>query len=256
MMEEFTQEEIQINEIQQYLMGTLAPDKMAEIKSRIQNDPTYAHEVEKYRFLIDGFRTLDAQGLKEKMGKWDLERSQNEKTIFVRPWTAIAAAIILLIGLGFLFQWMASPKLSSAELFAEAMTDFEPDITARSSPTLDIGRLSLLDALDIYQQGQYAQAIPLLEGWIENQKQADGQAMANAYLCLGISQLRSGQSPMAIEAFQSIPANSVYYQHALWYQAMVSLKTGETATARQQLQSLGEDPYYQQKVADILKALE
>ena len=257
MMEEFTQEELRIHEIQQYLMGELSPSKVDEIEARIEDDPDYAREVQKYRFLITGFRTLDAQNLSEKMGEWEAARTQREKTVFIRPWTAIAAAIVLLIGLGFAFQWFsASTQLSAGELYAEAMTDFDPDISSRSNQAdTNIQRQSLVDALDVYEEQKYAEAIPLLEHWLENQNTQNAQESANATLCLGIAQMRIGQHSPAIQTLQTIPVNSVYYQHAAWYQALANLGNEDSVAAIKLLENLKSDPFYQSRVQKLLESL-
>lgn len=256
-MEGFTPEEQQTDLIERYLTGALPSNESAMVDQRIKEDAAFAKEVAKYRFILDGFRSLEAEQFREKVSSWKKNSSGTNRSLLTQRWSmAAAAAIVLLLGIAFAFRWLSSsPPLSSQELYAMHMSDFVPDIHVRSdSEGKDSLALLLSDALNSYQAGSYTEAIPKLGQWFDavSDSSIEAQTLANAYLALGVSYLQEQQAEEALQALRSIPSTSVYFQHAQWYQAMAHLQAGDGPAARGMLEDLKEDPYYRDRVGDVL----
>lgn len=258
MMEKLSQEEIQLEQIQKFLLGQLEFKEKEAVEKRIEADESFAKEVEKYRFLLEGFRNREAQDMRIKMDSWEEEAATKVIRNSTYKWTyAIAASILILLAFQFLLPYFSSPPVDKRQLLADALEDFEPDLNVRGQDALDNPLMNkvLLKAFNSYSASNYQEAIPSFEKWLEQNQGDNSQIEANVYLCLGISLLRTQKTEKALEVFQQISTNSAYHEHAIWYQGLSHLNIDSVEEAQKVLIRLRSNPFYGKRADKLLKQL-
>ncbi len=108
-------------------------------------------------------------------------------------------------------------------------------------------------AMDYYDEGRYAAALPHFTRYLEQHGQ-DGEAL----LYFGIAQLALRQLPEAVNSLSAaaelLPERNA---EANWYLALAHLRNGDTDTAKKILHPLLETHgAYRQKAEDLLRDLE
>ena len=258
-MEEFTHEDLRVDLIQRFLSEDLGDEEKEDVERRIKTDPVFAQEVEKYRFLLEGFWTLEAEQFRAKVKSWDVPAETKNTSFGIRRWSmAVAATITLLIGGFLVFQWLAPTQPpTQQEFFAQAMTDYVPNLSLRGREGEDGLKLDLYDAFDQYSAKNYPAAILKFQEWIRvvTPQEAPDDERNNALLCLGVSQIRGEKLQDAVQTFSAISESSVYSQHARWYEALALLKLGDIPKTQEKLETLREDPFYKERALKILNQL-
>jgi FimV-like protein len=159
-----------------------------------------------------------------------------------RFYWAAAAIVLLLIPLYLVLR----PDRQNDKLFATYFKPYQGVSVPASDP--------LAQAMQEYQQRDYAQALPIL-----NRLLGEGSSEDTTLFFMGNVSLALENSPDAISSFRRITANPKhpYYREAQWYLALAYLQDGEKSEAKEQLQSIVTDtshPHHQQ-ATELLKKL-
>ncbi len=161
---------------------------------------------------------------------------------------AIAAAVLLLIGLAVIF----SPQ---AEFDQQALYAANYEIPAAPQARGDNSLDSLYQVANaLYNQGQYEQALPLYQRYITGKEgEVDKETeIQNARLFVAISLLETNQLDAAIRQLSTVLEKD---ENAQWYLALAYLKKGATEDSRKILEMIQakERHLYQDRAAKLLE---
>ncbi|WP_394746997.1 tetratricopeptide repeat protein [Spongiimicrobium salis] len=162
------------------------------------------------------FRSEEANTLRNTIKKVveEEKKPKNNKMRFL----GVAAALLLLCGLSFVFFWNSTPDydaLYTQYLDKENITS----VVSRGSEDNDLVKGQLL-----FDKGDYEAAITT---FLQYHNQAE-RIHPTSYIYLGISYLESGQYAKALATFKKLKAsNTLESVKADWFSAMVYLKQGD-----------------------------
>jgi len=245
--------------IDRYLQGQLDHAERAAFHQRCEADPEFAAEV-KRQVIAEAIarREARAQRFAHFNAIYDQEAQAGPSGTIRRLWpyaAAMAAAVALLILL-FWPQTKTPQSLYFAYQEAPQPASFYKGESKAPAHT---------DALEAYNQADYAQAISLLQ-----QQLADSTAERPNTLryYLGLSYLfafdRATETdsspdasylPRAIQAFQQVEAGSAFGQQAQWQLALTYLRANRGEEARQLLRNIAEhEGHFKQATAQEMLA--
>ena len=147
----------------------------------------------------------------------------------VRPlrwlrWQAVAAAVLLLVGLASLLWPTDSAFKQAFEPYPDRLTLRQGEAEAAWQP-----------AMTAYQAGDYARAA---QQWRQlNQQQPGNEAW---YFYQGVAELGAGQPQRAAATLQKVSTSSLYHLQARWYLALARGEAGEINKARTLLRSIAD----------------
>lgn len=237
--------------MEKYLANTLPADEVKDFESRVLENEELANQLQ---IAIHAKAAIDAQG-HERMTK-DLEKlgrklikeevpTQVRKINWVR-WSAIAAAIVLLLAIGFSLLFN-EPSVAPKELYA---ANFEvlaaPGFRGESAD--DFWKEGVL----AYADENYSQAIQL---W-ESMPQESFTPETNLYL--GMCYLKGNQPQKALSNFANVKSGSSAKPRAEWYTALAHLQSENVPEAKKALKKIAENSsHYKQTAAqEILEKLD
>lgn len=259
--------------IEDYLSGSLTADEAKAFEERLATDKELALELEIYQQMeglinengwvdskIETDHTLvqdytkaylsdevkSAAALLDSLG----EQAISSETKIVELQTKdnkwqilrIAAAVFVFAGLAWLF--VGQSKVTN---YANKLQHEEILLAQRGD-----SQQLMADAEQAYNNGNYAEAIPLLiaADKVNNDYSID--------LALGVAHLEVNQLDEALKLFNKVyNSDSIIKDKALWYKAMTQLKQKDKLAAKATLEQLQSAyPYYQQnEVTKLLKKL-
>jgi len=167
---------INIEEIEQYLEGSLEPNALAEFEKRLATDTVLARRVQLMKELDEATEDqnlLDLQKVTTSLGvkyfsqkSAEKEKNNLRKIPFYRRPLALAATVLFLIAMGWLL-WTTfnNSGLSNQELFADFYTPYEAKLATRGSEEDS----DLYDsAVRYYQAKNYDAAITSFTGFLDS----------------------------------------------------------------------------------------
>ena len=251
--------------IKQYKNGQLTEAEHAAFEQQMQTDPAFAEEVATWAAIFHGIQEKgDAQLNTELMdlGKELLQVSTAapEMTAKVNPelitrrfsiprWAYAAAALMLLL----LVAWPVYQRFGVQEsTYASAETLFSKHFSAPDAPTVRDGGAILWQVA--YKQQQYAEAAATLQQLLDD---PNYKRRSEAQLFLGISRLAAGQPQKALEILQQVNSDNFEWEEAQWYTMLAYLKLGDTAKAKNLLQTIAAQTgnARQQAASTLLKQI-
>lgn len=210
--------------IEQYLGGDLPPEQITAVEQLAADNAEFAAALADRRQLNGHLRaTAGEEALRPTLSTLGDKYFRAEGEAAVRPMNSrrwmyglIAAAMIALAVL------VVGPWLSPAGTY-EQFAQHEPlSITERNN-----GPGASSAAEEAYNAGRYSDAVPLLEGYLEQQ-----EGNEQARLALGVSLLETGRDQEAISIFKSIATGqSTLAPYGNWYLALAAVKRGDNAGA-------------------------
>ena len=244
-------------QIDAYLNGRLSEADRSAFETQIAQDPQLAEEVALQQeatqlLLADRQGAFKAQ-LKEVAAKSKMAPVIEMKEapvvgLWQQNWVRIAAAVALLIGLGFIL-WPKSTAVSYPQM---AVLNFEPYPDRLQIRSGDDDSLTLVqEALLAYNQEDYETVVNTLP----DLQEADPQYLlgrlylANAYIALK-------QPTPAIEILKEIYAleQSAISEITAWYLALAYLQADDGPNAKEVLQGIAKDEasVYRERAQEIL----
>ena len=167
-----------------------------------------------------------------------------------RPWHyAATAAIALLLAIG--LATVLDRPLSNKDLFKKYYKPYEVALINRSNDAeLD---LMLRHAQQLYQQGEYDEAVVYFEKVLEHQPD---QVATNLYT--GISYLEMDRFHKAENSLNKVVEHNdnLYVDQAQWYLGFCYLATDETKLAQRQFGHIANsNSYYREEARKILRKM-
>ncbi len=234
--------------IEAYLQGELDATERAAVEALAEQDADFARALAERRALANHLRaeaseealnlTLDELGAKYFPAEAKIARFQRPQQKWLA--LAVAAVVVLVLTLGGRALWPTGEA---------SYADF-----ARHEPLALVER-GAADQLPsrieaAYNAGEYEQAIPLLENYLE-----EHPADERARLALGISLLERNRDREAVDIFTTIAAGkSSLAAYGNWYLALAAVKRGESAAAESFLQRIPASESYLKAQVERLRA--
>ena len=220
------------------LSGELTPAEEKVFAQRLEQDSEFAEQYALSQLMVE---TLREQHLREEMRGWRRETNRRRQRQRWQYGVAAGLALLLLAGGGW---YLSSTQPTPQSLYETYYTVYPADPVLRGEPTVDYNQ-----AMTLYREGRYAEAIPLFEAL-----QATDQADIWTALFLGNSYLNVDRTPEAVRYFKQVAASedAIIQQYGRWYLALTYLKREEQEAARALLQRLSDQPGMFQKKAQAL----
>lgn len=247
-------------DIEAYLQGELAPDRAAALEARAAADPALAAALAERRLLNDHLRaaggeealraTLQPLGERYFTGEEDTDRAPAGATVRPLParggalrWVAglaAAAAVALLLVFG-------AGLLDNDDPYRQFAQHQPLSLTERGE-----GDNGISAAEDAYNSGRYAEAVPALTDYLDNNPDDD-----RARLALGVSLLEEGDNAGAVAALtQLAEGDGTLAPYGNWYLALAALRRDDKTEATRRLDRIpAGDPYLDGRVADLREVL-
>ena len=239
--------QIDIELVKNYVNGTLSQEHREQIEAQLAEDPTYAHEFNQLKEIVESITLFHHGELKKKLQSEDRSTKDKSHSGFSsRRWLAMAASLVLIAVSGyFLFFSDPSPQ--------EVYEDFyQPYYNVLSTGERGPDQAEL-DAVGLYEQGRYQEALEVFEQQIV--EEPDNSALI---FYQGLNYLALEQSDQAIGNLQAVidQSGGVLTQPAQWYLGLAYLQKGDLENARSVFETLlAESGAYQQEASDILQKL-
>lgn len=228
--------------ISDYLAGDLTPEEALVVEDRIRTEPDFASLIEGRQQEIDVLRASQRAELKEVLRE-QMESVKKQQGVTRNLWTAVsvaaAAAVMLLI-------WFAPWRgegLTSEQL---AMGYLEPyPLTSERGPVSP-----RQTAFDLYRQGKFAQAIPLLDS-LNSAGSAD--PLVAMYLAESLS--HTGDYAASVPIFRQLAVSSPFRDAAQWRLALNLILAGEVEKASETLKNIDKGHYKHKEAETLRKAM-
>jgi tetratricopeptide (TPR) repeat protein len=236
--------------IEKYLENELNETERSDFETEMRSEKKLSAEVNLHKKVEAFLSDRDSILLNEKLNAIYDKEFGNKKSplrIISSNWAKIAAVLAIGLLIGGIIFWKTH-SLSNAEIYAQYAQLYDIGINVRGDSVS-----KLQTAYEKYDQRKFSEAIRLFES------DASGNALNyGSRLCLGISYTELNQFEKAEQYFKSIIGNEpIYEQQAYWYLALMKLKAGQKAEAKQIFQKISKNQnhYQHQKAIEILKLM-
>ena len=222
------------DKIDAFLTGQLNEQELEAFQQAMEKDPDLQKEVRLQESFMQGAITLGNQELKGKLQEIHTKvigGEQNDTSIQKRPMLRTLAIILGVVGVALLIYFLFFTKPSPEKVYADFFVPFPVAEMTRDSDA----RQEWIEAGSFYNQQNYQEALPRLEGLV--QSNPDNQELK---LALGVSYLESNQLQQAEATFTQVLTNNnaLFTDQAQWYLALTALKRKDIELTRNYLQPL------------------
>ena len=237
--------------IDDFLLDRLSEQDRIAFLDKIKSDKDLKEEVEIRKAMIEQVETMGDLKLKEKILGIQKKVEGTKKNIVRRRFlvvlSTVAAAVLLLF---LAYQWF-DPKVDSQELYAQYYQAYELPFGSRSASE----DKRIVEAGGLYQNGEYAKALPLLQN-LETQGLGDDRIT----LAIAICQLEMNDNESAVATLRQASAKRgfLYKDQAKWYMALALLKFDQMEECSRILQSIADDhtAHFNQEAIELLETLQ
>ena len=244
--------------LDRYLRDEMSEQERKTFEEQLSTDDTLTEELDLQRDTIEGIRLDGSQALKKRLQAVEAELAtpapaavDDEKTNrrFLMTWVAIAASLLTVLLLGYLFVPSAS---SHQELYAAHYQPF-PNLINPAQRSLEANEETVLGrAVRAYDEQQYAEALTLFE---------EGNALSEPSYTFyyGASYLALDQPVQAIPLLERVvqQKTGLFYEPGLWYLALAHLKANDPEAARPYLQTMAEqEGDYAREARELLEEID
>lgn len=244
-----------------YVEGLLDPERAREIQARVEKDEYYRHVVEgiKHYFATYG---EDREGLEKYLQDFQQRLARRHlPQSYIRKLnsglTRIAAALLLLLGVGWLLRgYLGGPDTDS--LISSALdTPYGNVYVLSKSENPDSIRSRIGD---LYQRGQYREVSQVLEAFVQRRPEdteiRDQLMLALAYLYQDPPRPERARDLLE-EAYHQNDA-AAWEQQLSWYLALARYQSGDREHALSLLARIATDSGHYQRAAaqKILNSLD
>jgi|SRR5690554_27169 len=215
-----------LHQIDQYLLGHLEGEELRSFEERLEHDTDFRKMVAEQRLLIGGIEEFH---LKKQLGHYHSQmelENVNKKPLTI--WLAIAASIVILIGVSF---WAVSDTESAAQkVFAK---NFQPD---PGLPTTmgTTSEYEFYSGMVSYKRKEYSDAIAHWEPLYSANPKND-----TLIYFLGVAYLAKGDHEQAERYLKVAKTHeeSMFAEEAIYYLALTQLKENKVQEAKNTLEN-------------------
>lgn len=241
--------------IQKYLDHELSEKEMTRFEKDLDMNPELQADVNLFQEVDEALADTEVLDFRNQLKDLRKEsgqssRGNNMHIRMTRPWHyAATAAIALLLAIG--LATVLDRPLSNKDLFKKYYKPYEVALINRSNDA-ELG-LMLRHAQQLYQQGEYDEAVVYFEKVLEHQPD---QVATNLYT--GISYLEMDRYHKAENSLNKVVEHNdnLYVDQAQWYLGFCYLATDETKLAQRQFGHIANsNSYYREEARKILRKM-
>lgn len=230
--------DIDVTLLESYLAGDIEANEVLDVDGNAVPKDSLELAISEYR---DVLVQLEGAALKEQLKGMRASLEPKPGRNGSRLWYAVAAAVLVLVGAGVVWQ-----NLNKPPVFEDYFGHFDQLVSLRGEE----GNKAA-EGIEAYSDRNYNKAFDLLS--------AVGEEGLNAELkfYLGVSALGSDHVKEAIRIFEEIGIErpNKYYQQTRWYLALAYWKNGNTDQATDMLESIEEGQFKYDKARELLSSL-
>ncbi|MGB3778206.1 MAG: tetratricopeptide repeat protein [Tunicatimonas sp.] len=243
--------------LDRYLRDEMSDQERRTFEEQLSTDDALTDELALQRDAIEGIRLDGSHALKRRLQAVEAELAKPDPAVvadkktnrrFLTTWVAIAASLLTVLLLGYLFVPSAS---SPQELYAAHYQPF-PNLINPAQRSTEVEEATVLErAVRAYDEQQYDQAIKLFE-------QADALSAPGYIFYYAASYLGLGQPEQAIPLLERVvqEKTDLFYEPGLWHLALAHLQANNPEAARPYLQTLAErEGDYTEEARELLEEL-
>lgn len=263
----------QIEQIRLYLSGQASAELREEIEQEIERNADFAKEVQQFRFLMEGLKSVHDKDMRAKIASWEQERKADQgkdnsnkhteaRVLPMTRWyryTAVAAvALLLVLAIGRWSDWFGNSPKTYDELLAENLTELPmPSLLRGGDAPTDSLSIWYRTGISYYSMQKYGEAITYLEKCVGQDSLPSDIRVGSLDLFLGVSYLLTEQTDKAESTFLRIPDTGLYQLQKEWFLAMAYLQAQDTIRLKKQLAFIkSQDKHpYQQRAKSLLERL-
>jgi len=232
-----TPEEIEL--FDHYLRGEIDNSERLILENKIKADPELKAKFDDFLALEKALEDNEIIQFKSNLTNWDKTKKEQKGTkIFSLKFFALAASIVILIGIGATFLLMTP---SNASLISANFDPYDNVLTIRGE------KEDIDDGLKLYEQKEYSEAIIQFEKYPENE---------NALFYLAESEMALNNYSEAVLAYEKvITLNNIFQEVATYHLSLAQLGAEEKEKAVKTLNSIPKSSDYYQKAQALLEDL-
>lgn len=229
-----------------YFEGNLSEEEKQQFDELLSNDSEFKTEFEFQKKAKVAVALSERQKLKNQLKEIENSRKLKNKN---KTWLSIAASIVVVLSLGFIFFWNSSVK--NDNLYADFYETF-PNIeapTTRGENTLNIKS----EAFYAYDSKDYKKAIELFSEIYKVEK------TDYAIFYIGLSEMELNEHKKAINTFSLFDGdtNNNFYYYVKWYKALCYLKENDIENSKKLLNEVTKNTNpFQLKSKELLSKLD
>ncbi|MEO1260013.1 MAG: tetratricopeptide repeat protein [Bacteroidota bacterium] len=250
--------------IERYFENDLNQEELTAFEKRLSEDAAFARAFEEEKELMEGIEAFGNDQLRiqldmihaEETGMVDTSKEVEPPKIFdpfevpkedgkvvnmVRRRWWLAAAVI---GIGVVARWLFSTRKPNPQQLYAMFAVHNFDLTEMGD-----NEELLTQAEALLKNGKYAEALPLLDAYLETNPD-----QPKVRLNRGAALLENGQYTDALSVFQDIASDTpILANDAHWYTALTFLKQGDVENCKKALNQISGTST---KYKDVNKLLE
>ena len=244
--------------LDRYLRDEMNEQERRLFEEQLATDEALSEELDLQRDTIEGIGIDGSHALKKRLQALEAELTNPAPVVgdekktnrrFLMTWVAVAASLLTVVLLGYLFVPSAS---SPQELYAAHYQPFPNLINPTQRSTEVEEETGLGRAVRAYDEQQYAEALTLFE---------EGNALSDPSYTFyyAASYLALDQPVQAIPLLERVvqEKTGLFYEPSLWYLALAHLKANDPAVARPYLQTLAEqEGDYAREARELLEEID
>ncbi len=239
--------------IGRYLEDSMDQEEKLLFEQQMAQQPGQAAEVALQRDIQQGIRAYGYAGLKKLLKNADrhsppAEDSPPGNGRRLYTWMLVAASLATVL----LLAYLLLPDQTIPQTLVASYYQPYPNILSPADRSPLSAENSLKQALYAYESGNYRQSIALFE-------QNESQWQEGHHFYLALSYYEADQPACTADLLHKVieKKDSLFYEPALWYQALAYIRTGRIQSARENLKILaGDNNSYRQKAVDLLEDIE
>lgn len=205
--------------IERYFEGRMDSIEKIDFENRLLNEPELNEEFQLYKLIVEGIKEKGTEDLKARLKIADLELDANtNKEIRLQPkksslpYWSIAAALILIFGIGFIWKISSNQNLSDI-----ANTYYEKDKGLPNEMSLGANRFDKV--MQAYKANDFKQASSYIDELLIENLNNDTLLFYNAVVKFELEDYKKAK-----EYLSQVNINSAYFQKAQYRAVLVELK--------------------------------
>ena len=238
--------------IENFVEGKLSENERKDFETRLIVDGDFKEEFDLYKSVVAGIKASGLENLKAKMKEADYELDSNNvvelkfaKKQNSRLYYSIAASIVLILGIAFIWNFNSGNSLSD---LADSVYEKDKGLPVEMSVNIQ----TLNDAMNSYKTGDYHTAQNHLLNILHN-----NQANDTTIFYLGLVEYELGNFIKSQEYFNAISDSSIYCPKAEYRLLLSLLKINSVNDAKAECKKILSNPnhQYREKAELISKKL-
>lgn len=244
--------------IHDYLEGDMDKARLKAFEELLNNDSELKKEIEWHKNFKDAVFVAEKEQLEQRVKRLMLEEkeenSKNNSVVSLPKsapkkrfyWIAVAAALILALGLGLLFM----PNNENSLLVDELKTPYAAPVVTMGENNSNPDQI-WQESISAYQLKDYKKVISLLS---EKEQNFSLNSEQKFYLGMAYLYQENGQTQKAVQYLTTAKKENprLYEENSNWYIALAHLKANQKEVAKEYLQKIVSTKSWKHREAQLL----